>query len=84
MSIYRVENPWEYSQKMQDIKVKCPHCGHTNTMPVFVDAKICNWCKNKIYNNSPAYFKYKLRKEMKKYEKEIKKNKMEKDRRYDS
>lgn len=48
-------------KRYADIKVKCKHCGHTNTMPVFVEEKICSFCKKKIYNNSKAHFKYKLR-----------------------
>lgn len=48
-------------KRYADIKVKCKHCGHTNTMPVFVEEKLCSFCKKKIYNNSKAHFKYKLR-----------------------
>ena len=70
MPVYRVENPMEYAKRMQDVIVTCPNCGHRNTMPVFYDNKICHHCKHKIINNTQAYFKYKLRKEMekKKYE----------------
>lgn len=54
---------------ISEIKVKCRYCGHTNTMPVFMDSKICNWCNHKIQNNSKAYFKYKLIKELRKPQK---------------
>ena len=59
-------------EKLQDnlaeLRVKC-QCGHTKTMPVFLDSTICNQCGNKIKNNTKAYFMYKLRKELKKNEK---------------
>ena len=60
-------------EKLQDnlaeLKVKCS-CGHVKTMPVFLDSTICNQCGNKIKNNTKAYFIYKLRKELKKNEKD--------------
>lgn len=68
--IYKAEKPFEYMDKIQDLKVKCPNCGHTSVMPVYVDTKICNHCKHKIQNNSKEYFNYKLRKMVK--EKEMK------------
>lgn len=43
-------------KNLKSIKFKCPYCGHTNTLPAYVDAKICGWCKNKIYNKSKAHF----------------------------
>ena len=48
------------------LRVKCPYCGRKNHMPVYVDEKLCYWCKRMIKNNSRAYFKYRLRKELKK------------------
>lgn len=54
-----------YSQ----IKVKCKICGHVNTMPVFVDVKDCWFCHNKMHNNTSAYFKYKMRKEIERNDK---------------
>lgn len=53
-------------QEYAKIKVKCKYCGHTNTMPVFMDTRICNHCKKLIYNNTKVYFKYNLIKELRK------------------
>ena len=66
--IYRVERPFEYMDNLQELKVKCPTCGHSSVMPVFVDVKICNHCKHKVQNNTFTYFEYKLRKTMKERE----------------
>ena len=41
---------------LQSIKFKCEYCGHTNTLPAYIDNKICGWCKHKIYNKSKAHF----------------------------
>lgn len=59
--------------RYSDIKVKCKHCGHTNVMPVFVEERICSWCKNKVTNNTKAHFIYKLRNEIggNKYERKV-------------
>lgn len=65
------ERPYEYYNKISDINVRCPYCGHTNIMPVFVDTKICHYCKHKIQNNTRDYFNYKLRKEIEKKEQEM-------------
>ena len=70
--IYKAEKPFEYMDKIQDLKVKCTNCGHTSVMPVYVDTKICNHCKHKIQNNSKEYFNYKLRKMVKEKEMEYK------------
>lgn len=50
---------------LEELRVACK-CGHTVRMPVQRDYIICNHCNEKIYNNTKAYFKYKLRKEMQK------------------
>ena len=47
-----------------EINVKCKYCGHTNTIPVYLDSKYCGYCKKKIYNKGKLYFKYKMRKEL--------------------
>lgn len=60
--IYKVENSYKYLDSLQVLKVKCPNCGHSSVMPVFVDTKICSHCKHKIQNNTKEYFNYKLRK----------------------
>ncbi len=46
-----------------ELRVECPYCKHKNMMPVYLDTKLCYWCKNKIRNNTKLYFKYKLRKQ---------------------
>ena len=50
----------------KQIRVVCKYCGHTNTIPVFLDNKNCTYCGRNIKNQGLAYFKYKMRKEMKK------------------
>ena len=51
-------------QEYSKIKVKCKYCGHSNTIPVFMDTKICNYCNNLIHNNTRAYFAYNLIKKL--------------------
>lgn len=48
------------------IKVKCKFCGHTETIPVFLDEKLCSQCKRMIINTTTSHFKYKMRKELEK------------------
>ena len=43
-------------QNREAIKIYCKCCGHTNTIPAFVDSKICRWCGNKIINTTKAHF----------------------------
>lgn len=52
--------------KLDKLKVKCKVCGHTIFMKVQEDYRICNFCKNKVRNNTSEYFVYKVRKEMEK------------------
>lgn len=63
---YKVEKPDKYLEKIQELKVRCPYCGHTIVIPVFVDKQICSYCKRKVQNNSLLYFKYKMRNELEK------------------
>ena len=49
----------------KSIEMYCPYCGHTNTIPVYVDNKICHWCNHKIRNTTKAYFEKKLKEMMK-------------------
>ena len=62
----RYKDDTKSMQEYAKIKVKCKYCGHINTMPVFVDAKPCGYCKKKIHNNTQTYFRYKLIKELRK------------------
>lgn len=57
----------QLQDNLEEIRVVCP-CGHTKRIPVYVDYVICNHCGKKLHNNSKAYFKYRLRKELNKYE----------------
>ena len=38
------------------ITMKCKYCGHTNTIPAFVEEKICSYCHKKIKNTTQAHF----------------------------
>jgi len=58
----KYEEDTKIMHEYNSIKVKCKHCGHVNAMPVFVDSKVCWFCKKKMNNNTKAYFKYKIRK----------------------
>ena len=53
-------------QEYSKIRVKCKYCGHSNTMPVYLDNKICGFCHKTINNNTPTYFRYRLIKELRK------------------
>lgn len=44
----------------RSIQMYCKYCGHTNTIPVYVEEKICRWCKHKIKNTTQAHFSYKI------------------------
>ena len=50
--------------EMANLKVTCK-CGHKEIMPVYVDKTRCSHCKRTLHNNTKAYFKYKMRKELK-------------------
>lgn len=52
----------EYSKH----KVKCKHCGHSTTMPVFLDKKICSWCGKYVFRTSEIEFKFRLDEQIKK------------------
>lgn len=51
----------EYSKH----KVKCKHCGHNSTMPVYVDKKICSWCGNYVFRTPEIEFKFRLTEKIK-------------------
>lgn len=51
----------EYSKH----KVKCKHCGHSSTMPVYVDKKICSWCGNYVFRTPEIEFKFRLKEKIK-------------------
>ena len=42
------------------IRVYCKYCGHSQSIPVYVDSKICNYCHMLIKNTSRAYFRKKM------------------------
>lgn len=44
------------------LRVYCPNCGHSTTMPVFLDKKICSHCGHIIYRTKEIEFKDKLNK----------------------
>lgn len=46
-----------------NIRCKCPNCGHTVLISVKYDKILCTWCNNFYTNNSKAY-KLKKIKEM--------------------
>lgn len=53
----------EYYAKL---RVYCPTCGHSNTMPIQLDKKICSWCGNLVYRTEEIEFKEKLKKAIRK------------------
>jgi Zn finger protein HypA/HybF involved in hydrogenase expression len=55
--------------EMANLKVTCK-CGHKEIMPVYVDKTRCSHCNRTLYNNTKAYFKYKMRKELENGKKE--------------
>ena len=52
----------EYSKH----KVRCKHCGHNSTIPVYVDKRICSWCGNYVFRTPEIEFKFRLDQEIKK------------------
>lgn len=40
----------------KSIKMKCKYCGSTNTIPYFVEERICRGCHRKIKNTTQAHF----------------------------
>ena len=55
-------------KELDKLKVKCK-CGHSIIIPVYKDFMMCDYCGKKVMNNTILYFKYKLRKELNKNEK---------------
>lgn len=52
----------EYSKH----KVRCKHCGHNSTIPVYVDKRVCSWCGNYVFRTPEIEFKFRLDQEIKK------------------
>lgn len=42
------------------VQMYCKYCGHTNTIPAFVERKICHYCHRQIKNETQAYFTKKM------------------------
>ena len=51
-------------QMYADNKVKC-NCGASVFMPAFLDYRICNWCKNKVYRNEKVKFESEMKSRLK-------------------
>lgn len=49
----------------KQIRIACPYCSYTTSMPVYIDYKICKNCGHRINNTTKAYFIYKLKKKLK-------------------
>lgn len=60
-------------KELDQLKVTCK-CGHVVVMPVFKDFIVCNYCGNRVNNNTKLYFKYKLRMSMDAKLKELNEN----------
>lgn len=54
------------SKDRKENTVKCK-CGHSVFIPAFKDDSLCDWCKCKVINTTKNHFKYKLRKEINKW-----------------
>lgn len=63
MSIRSDRRMFEYYAKLT---VYCPNCGHSNTIPVQLEKKICSWCGHTVYRTKEIEFKEKLIKAQKK------------------
>ena len=53
-----------YQNELSKLRVKCS-CGHTKTIPVFLDKVRCNYCGKTVYNNTKLHFMYKMNKLLK-------------------
>ena len=67
MSTYkiRVEEPVIYSSQIQKIQHKCK-CGHTVTIPEFVEKQLCTHCGNYVFKNKKDEFNYRMKEQMSK------------------
>ena len=65
MSTYkiRVEDPVIYSSQIQKIQHKCK-CGHTVTIPEFVDKQLCKFCGTYVFKNKKDEFSYRVREKL--------------------
>ena len=75
MDNFRVKSYWATRRKewkkdsnildsISDITVKCK-CDKSVVIPINREYTICKKCGRKVFNSTKAYFKYKLRKEIK-------------------
>ena len=58
----------EWSSVVLKYKTRCK-CGHKVFIDKDKDKVLCQVCKNYVFKNKSDYFKYKLKKEMRKNEK---------------
>ncbi len=64
----------KYHDEIQKAFISCSHCGHKVIIRKKEDKVLCSWCKNYVFKNKSDYFKYKLKKEMRKNEKRFRVN----------
>lgn len=67
MSKYRirVEEPVIYSSQIKKIQHKCK-CGHTVTIPEFVEKQLCGFCGNYVFKNKKDEFSYRIKERLRK------------------
>lgn len=61
----RVEKPIIYSSEIQKVQHKCK-CGHTVTIPEFVDKQLCTYCGVYVFKSKKDEFQYRVKERMRK------------------
>lgn len=54
----------KYAEEMAKLRKYCS-CGHSLTIPNFIDRKMCTHCGSWVYKDKSIEFKYKLDKALK-------------------
>ena len=42
------------------IRKRCETCGHSKSIPIFIEKVICEWCGNYVFRDEKVKFKYRL------------------------
>lgn len=45
---------------LADIRRHCENCGHSVTIPTYIDKTICDWCGSYVFRNEQIKFKFRL------------------------
>lgn len=54
----------KYTEEMTKFKYKCK-CGHSVTIPDWVDKQLCKWCNNYVFKNKKDEDLYRIKEKLK-------------------